>query len=396
MKPKIGTAFGAFLDIARVLAAAAVFLNHLRDPLFLGYPQLPASQRNPIVSAWFFLTGFGFSAVMVFFVLSGFLVGGIGLERIKNRTFVPSSYFIDRISRLFVVFVPAIIMTALVDALSLHFFPSLGFWDNSNPVIASKFSEGFSSHADWRTFACNLVMMQPFHCQIFSSNVPLWSLSYEFWFYMCFGILCLSVVGGSRFRLFALVSIGGIVAILGSSFLWLSVIWLFGVGAYHYEGNRLRKPLIAFPVFLISAALVRAMHADQPKGDIVNNVALLAEGAAFAWVLISMRDTRNGWLARLQPICARLASFSYTLYLIHFPMMLLVIALLAKMFGLGNLSHGVPPFSAIGIGLYLGVFAIVVGLAWLFASFTEAHTHRVRAWVRGRIAIAFRDGRIAG
>lgn len=83
--------FAAFLDLSRALAATMVLLVHLRDPLFRGWSALDPSERNPLVRLWFFFGGMGFEAVVVFFVLSGFLVGGIGWGKVRSGSFCSSS-----------------------------------------------------------------------------------------------------------------------------------------------------------------------------------------------------------------------------------------------------------------------------------------------------------------
>ena len=70
-----GTASSDHLDLVRGVAALAVMLGHLRNLFFVdsyeirGYPNL-------LIKIIYLATGFGHEAVMIFFVLSGFLVGG--------------------------------------------------------------------------------------------------------------------------------------------------------------------------------------------------------------------------------------------------------------------------------------------------------------------------------
>ena len=104
--------FASFLDGMRWIAASIVFLGHLRDPLFQGYGSLSAAERTPAVQLWYFVTGWFGPAVIVFFVLSGYLVGGIASARASLGKFSATSYGIDRVSRLYVAFLPALALTA--------------------------------------------------------------------------------------------------------------------------------------------------------------------------------------------------------------------------------------------------------------------------------------------
>jgi hypothetical protein len=62
------------LDCLRGLAALLVVVEHLRAFLFVPFPQVVSP--GVITKAFYLVTGLGHQAVMIFFVLSGFLVGG--------------------------------------------------------------------------------------------------------------------------------------------------------------------------------------------------------------------------------------------------------------------------------------------------------------------------------
>lgn len=63
-----------WLDLIRGCSALIVCLGHLRNAILVDYSVLV----NPsiIIKAFYAITGFGHQAVMVFFVLSGYFVGG--------------------------------------------------------------------------------------------------------------------------------------------------------------------------------------------------------------------------------------------------------------------------------------------------------------------------------
>ncbi len=83
-----------------------VFVGHLRNPLFFGFADLQPKDRTLLVKLWYFLTGLHAEAVIVFFVLSGLLVAGVGAERVMASSFDVKNYAIDRFSRLYVAFLP--------------------------------------------------------------------------------------------------------------------------------------------------------------------------------------------------------------------------------------------------------------------------------------------------
>ena len=89
-----------WLDGLRFIAALIVLISHTRNDYFLAYGDLPHNQQG--LSAFLFYTfgRLGHEAVVVFFVLSGFLVGGRGFERITTGVFDVRSYAIDRFARI--------------------------------------------------------------------------------------------------------------------------------------------------------------------------------------------------------------------------------------------------------------------------------------------------------
>ena len=67
---------------------------------------LEAADRTPAIKAWYFMTGWGYEGVIVFFVLSGFLVGGLASAKASIGSFILTDYGIDRVTRIFVAFLP--------------------------------------------------------------------------------------------------------------------------------------------------------------------------------------------------------------------------------------------------------------------------------------------------
>ena len=89
-----------WLDTMRFVAAFMVLLSHSRNTFFPAFGDLPESQQNIFSMAFTMFCRMGHEAVIVFFVLSGFLVGGRGFERIQDGSMNVSSYAIDRFARI--------------------------------------------------------------------------------------------------------------------------------------------------------------------------------------------------------------------------------------------------------------------------------------------------------
>lgn len=68
------------LNFLRWFAAFLVVIGHLRSFMFIEYNQIISPSIFDKI--FYFITGLGHEAVIVFFVLSGYLVGGGTLEKL--------------------------------------------------------------------------------------------------------------------------------------------------------------------------------------------------------------------------------------------------------------------------------------------------------------------------
>lgn len=149
-----------WLDSMRFIAALLVLMSHTRNDFFIKWGDLPSDYHNIATSIFYLLGRVGHEAVVVFFVLSGFLVGGKAIERIRQNNFRIKDYAISRFSR---------ITPPLCTAIFLCWIVSL--------ILGTEFS--------YLTAIGNLLQLQGVFCEPLVS--PLWSLNYEVWFYIMIG-----------------------------------------------------------------------------------------------------------------------------------------------------------------------------------------------------------------
>ncbi|MDR0605993.1 MAG: acyltransferase family protein, partial [Bacteroidales bacterium] len=138
---------------------------HIRGNAFVEYGLLPTEQQNILNFVFFSITRLGHEAVLAFFVLSGFLVGGKVIQRLKEGTFDVKSYTIDRSVRIFLPLICALLLIVVVNLIMgepVNFLQLIG----------------------------NLFSLQGIF--VSSATAPLWSLAYEVWFYVLIG--CLAVL----------------------------------------------------------------------------------------------------------------------------------------------------------------------------------------------------------
>ena len=151
------------LDLLRAAAALMVLLVHTRGGAFVEYGALPEAQRTSIVAIAFAITRLGQESVMLFFVLSGFLVGGGLLLKLRNNTFNLRNYVTDRTVRIFLPLIPACFLASFLHRLI-----------DGTPIL---------------TFGllANVVGLGEIVVPVLQANAPLWSLFYEIWFYILGG-----------------------------------------------------------------------------------------------------------------------------------------------------------------------------------------------------------------
>lgn len=293
-----------YLDWIRGIAALLVLVTHLRLGFFAAWNDLDAASRNA-ANAWLFaFTGLGRQAVVVFFVLSGYLVGGQALASYRQNAFRAGSYFIARISRLYTVLIPALVLTAVFDSVSGEWTPTA-----DGP----------------RSFIVNVLFLQGLFGPSYGSNTPLWSLSYEWWYYALFGALLAvgSRVRESRFWAAAIglafiVAASAVIAERCSAILWMYPLWLMGVAvaSVRLSSARLSRAVIAIAAVGLLAAMVIASTRNTLASDyLVGIFSAIVIYAATRTAAPASRPSRWGHT---------LAAFSFTLYVIHMPLWLMM------------------------------------------------------------------------
>jgi peptidoglycan/LPS O-acetylase OafA/YrhL len=370
------------LDVLRWLSALEVMVNHVRDLFFADFHTL----QNPGLATrlLYTVTGFGYEAVIVFFVLSGFLVGGKTVLDMTAGRFTASRYGIDRFSRIYVVLVPALLLTYLCDHLGPALFPDApiylgGAW---SPALAYD----YRARIGVVQFLCNLANLQFTACTPYGTNGPLWSLAYEWVYYLSFPVLLASLRHAAfraSYLLRVLLAAAGVAALYYCSkdLIELYPIWLMGVAARLVARRRpfgWGVTVAAFMVLPISLLATRLGLAPRLPSLYLLGLSL--------GLLISAAPLLR--LEAASRINQHLAAFSYSLYAFHFP---LVVFLLAFLQQVGLFDQRVPP-TAPGWALITLAACGVYGAAFLLSRLTERHTFALRQHLRRLIGAGVPSG----
>jgi peptidoglycan/LPS O-acetylase OafA/YrhL len=365
-----------FLNASRWTAAFFVVLGHVFNISIAHYYDIP--DRNLVLRGLHFFCGFAHMAVIVFFVISGFLVGGRAIERFLSQGFNATDYFLHRFSRIYTVFIPALVIGYMLDWSGIRFFNSSGIYTHPDQFYTNPLGNDITNHLSVEIFVGNVMQLQTIIVSSLGSNGPLWSLANEWWYYVLFGLCMIAYRSG---RVLTWVVAGGaILAMLMVLPLTISlwfVMWGLGAGLavldrYWVGWSFFAGATIGF-VCLIA---VRWLDARLTDTGVATDFAMdfaVALGYSAALVCAKNLKERVKWW----PLHRALASFSYTVYLVHFPAMVFAAAVLKEIFGIGFLSQ---PEGTVNAMIYLGALLIILyGYAWIFAAFTESYTDAVRS-----------------
>lgn len=358
----------AHLDFLRGLAALLVLAGHLRAFVFVGH----APGDGVVTSIFYLVTGFSHQAVIIFFAMSGYLVGGKALTQIFARNFSWHPYLTRRLSRLWLVVIPSLLLTLALD------LPGLWWANGYDGTYRTLYLSGPVEPGidlSWQTLLANLFFLQTVTAPVFGSNGPMWSLANEFWYYLFIPMVFWTVFAakGLGARSLGSALILAMILLLPSHFIEGGFIWLAGaVLAMAAERPRFSR---YFQATLIRVAAILAL-----LGAMV--LARLLPGSGDLWfgvivavslpVLAQMPASKGLY----QRISQALAEISFTLYLTHLPLLMLIVMLF--------LAPDRFAFGAPGLMVFAALFALALLWATLIWWLFERHTNGLYRWLMQR------------
>ncbi len=358
-REKIGKQFSLSLDLSRFIAALLVFVHHVSG-FSLGY---------------FWQVGrLSHEAVVFFFVLSGYVIAYVAADKRKTG----EDYIVDRLTRIYSVAIPALVLTLLCDFIGHRINPLAYAMPGKNVVdpVATIISALSFTNQSWMSLS------------IFS-NMPYWSLGFEVWYYAFFGAIIFTQ--GFKRILLAV----GVLAIMGPSIILYLPIWLLGVAAYHMQ-KRFPAPARLGAGIGLASLLASGIFCLRFVQDSLNDTVTTWVGTHFMGLLnetalkfgsdyllgigmalciyslpsfIEKRKLYPTWSEK--PIRFA-AAYTFSLYLFHMPILFLVSAL-------------VPAEKSLSLSL-LGCMVITPLLILILGYFTEQKKELFRKTIRKLIS----------
>jgi len=317
--PQLNSAQRVYLDLLRGGAAMVVLLGHSAHYFWKG-SALAGGAAQAL-------------GVIVFFLISGFLISLSVFQKDADRRYAFSNYFIDRFCRIYCVLIPALIFVAVLDGTLLN-------------------APGYEWHRDYnlQTWLGNLLMLQDFpifqtlrrlgvgdsawFVSSFGSARPFWTISIEWWIYMLFGAVMLRWLRDSRklgaigIVVLALFAIEPVYYVIGGYDQCLGLLWLIGMAASIVY---VRLPRIAellpqfdkrqwFRIFLgiAGAGLVATVGRLFANHFELSELQFGVFLAIFVFALLFACGASRLVMPRpVERIAGFVAGYSYSLYLTH-------------------------------------------------------------------------------
>jgi peptidoglycan/LPS O-acetylase OafA/YrhL len=350
------------ISLLRGLAAIEVAAAHLRADMY------PGMRTVADPSIWFkglaFATGFAHHAVLVFFVISGWLVGGSLLDKIRQPDAI-ASYAIDRVTRLWTVLIPTFVLTLL-------------FGLGTGVVSAQGIDFALGNDYSALVFGANLVGLQTISVPVFGGNFPLWSLANETWYYLLFPLLVILFRAPRRAQRVACgATLVLLAALLPAAIVGYFAIWLLGVA---FSRIRIECSAALRSGWLVLLAALWAYYrltGDMDAFELTTVLPDLACSLMFLVLLSSLQfmAAANSRLRRpLARVGSFFAEFSFSLYVLHVPLIDLLQHLALTRWGLRQLS----PHEPLHFAIYLGMLATLLAASYLSYRLFESQTYRIR------------------
>jgi peptidoglycan/LPS O-acetylase OafA/YrhL len=299
-----------------------VFLDHLS-----AYPfshDTPAG-THPVLSA---LGGYGNTAVIIFFVLSGYVIAYVTSTPERSV----AAYAISRVSRLYSVVLPALLLTFACDLLGQHL--NAQFYEIRTVLWRP---------ASWQGYLSSLLFVNEYQSlqlngAVPGSNAPFWSLSFEATYYVVAGLVLFAP------RRLALPLAVLLLALAGRTIAALLPLWVLGFAVYHARERLTRHVPVPALLFLTASVAIAALphipgllaldnsgiYFPWGHGPYERNLALdYATAVAFAVQMLAARRLLGG--SRRPPRLAQRAArqlglATFPLYAMHYPVLCLFAA----------------------------------------------------------------------
>ncbi|NIH23361.1 acyltransferase [Providencia heimbachae] len=294
------------LDLIRAIASQVVVIGHGISFMgifkFLHEPNFPWMQNM---------------AVVVFFVLSGFVITYSTRIKSADPQYSFFDFFTDRASRIFSAYIVAMFIVFAIDSLSIYLDSDKYTYYHAFNI--STFFANFVMLQDYPLFGISY--LKEFQHTSFGSARIFWTISIEWWIYMFFGVLFFSLIKKEKvnvpmalvFLISSVVAFGYAYGLRGGH---LTIYWMFGMlwMIYYQRVKKILNGLMINLIFLLFSLVVCIVI----QLNVINGYNFVF--AVFLSVSIICFVNLGNYFSieRFHSVITLIASYSFTLYLIHY------------------------------------------------------------------------------
>ncbi|HYD86981.1 MAG TPA: acyltransferase [Vitreimonas sp.] len=278
----------------------------------------------------------GAHAVSIFIMISGFVIAGLVIEQQESWP----RYILRRAFRIYPAYLVALAVGAAATPLALQGLVATSWGGDPNSYYVSSLREGLASTEahPWTHWALHLTLLQgvmPDNVLPWSSVAfvgPAWSLSLEWQFYLIAPALMWALRSPSWRAPVVIVAFAcavlferGVFGTYSAPSTLLGGLWLFVIGM----GCRLALPALKTTALPLSALALGAFGFGLLRPD------LFPVAVWLAFFVLLMRPAPTGIIDRgvaaaakvlfASPLAAALGARSYSVYIIHIPIMKLLL-----------------------------------------------------------------------
>jgi peptidoglycan/LPS O-acetylase OafA/YrhL len=340
------------LDLLRAVAAQMVCVGHAINFFIGGWPSdLPYMQNV---------------GVLLFFILSGFLITHTLVKRSERPDYRFTQFLIDRFARIYSGLIPALVLIIVVDWMVIYL--------TSDPNVTRYFN--------LKTLVANLFMLESYRGALenhlrwsaFGSASPLWTLAIEWHIYLFVGAVFFILKAPRSFPY--LLPIALFFGQTASHYLigsyqsdgvgrGLFSLWLGGAALYVATRNFTIPRWPAIAMAISGFAIFVATHPAHAEYSLAGYPLLLA---AMIGVIAATQTSHLLTGDRTNKAISFFANYSFTLYLVHHTVMYAMWVIWSER-GLLMFSAAVLLSNLVAMGL---------------AAVGEKHHHQVARFLSGR------------
>ncbi|MCB2355404.1 acyltransferase family protein [Clostridium estertheticum] len=311
------------INILRLFAAQMVLFGHSIN--FSGaFPRL----KPPYMG---YIENF---SVIILFVISGFLIF-YSLDKKKDMTF--GSFFINRFSRIYSALIPCLLLIILLDFINLKYF-NYQYKDSFNlkTLICNIFL-----FQDLPIKTINHVTLNLFNFKLlnfnsltsFGSARPLWTVAIEWFIYLFYGYLYIIMIKKKKltianwliFLLLSIIPLSNVITGRGNGLL---LYWFTGGIVFYLIKNMKSKFNVQVLVFLGSLSLCFALLYSKYTANYYDSKFVLLFSLGFFLFLVALKDNESKIIFKINTVLKKFTKYTYTLYLIHYSIIDLLIQVL--------------------------------------------------------------------